>query len=143
MKYSYPDNIRLSVEPQEFNRNSSKEILQYAVGGLLYMPATKNIADVILNKTHPEYKSICLDLEDAIGDDTVTQAEECLKSNLTRIKMLLTRIPSASMIFLLSSSEFVHQTISNTSLMYVEQTCSLLSQDSTFRNSTRPTVTHT
>lgn len=86
MKYSYPDNIRLSVEPQEFNRNSSKEILQYAVGGLLYMPATKNIADIILNKTHPEYKSICLDLEDAIGDDTVTQAEECLKSNLTRIK---------------------------------------------------------
>lgn len=86
MKYSYDSSIELSYRPQEFTRHTPKELLQYAVGGLLYMPATKSkIADDIINHKHPEYKSICLDLEDAIGDDTVVQAEECLKDILSRI----------------------------------------------------------
>lgn len=88
MKYEYT-NKKLYIEPQEFTRNTPKELLQYAVGGLLYMPATKNIADTIINVKHPEYKSICLDLEDAIGDDTVSQAETCLKETLLKIKTAL------------------------------------------------------
>ena len=93
MKYEY-SNAHMTasefyIEPQEFTRTSPKELLQYAVGGLLYMPATKNIADTIVNKKHPEYKSICLDLEDAIGDDTVSQAETCLKDTLLGIHAAL------------------------------------------------------
>lgn len=86
MKYEYNPSIKLSIEPQEFSRHTPKELLQYAIGGLLYMPTTKTkIADDIITRKHPEYKSICLDLEDAIGDDTIKQAEDCLRTILTRI----------------------------------------------------------
>lgn len=71
MKYSY-DNIKLMVEPQEFSKNSPKEILQYAVGGLLYMPATQaNIAEKIISGKYGFVKSMVLDLEDSLGDDLV------------------------------------------------------------------------
>ena len=33
MKYTYRD-VELALEPIEFNKDSGKEILQYAVGGL-------------------------------------------------------------------------------------------------------------
>lgn len=85
MKYSY-DDLKLSVEPCEWNKNSPKEVLKYAVGGLLYMPATHTkIADDIIEKKNPKIKSICLCLEDAIGDDAVKQAELCVKFTLTKI----------------------------------------------------------
>lgn len=86
MLYSYDENIKLAVEPQAYTRKSPKEILQYAVGGLLYMPATRTkIADDIILKKHPEFRSICLDLEDAVGDDTLNQAEICLHDTLMKI----------------------------------------------------------
>ena len=76
MKYTF-DDIELFSRPRSFNNTTKKEILQYAVSGLLYMPATKTkIINDILTQKHPEFKSICLDLEDSIGDDTVPQAEE-------------------------------------------------------------------
>lgn len=85
MRYTY-ENKKLSVEPTEWDRNSPREILQYAVGGLLYSPATNTkIADAIINRKHPEYKSICLDLEDAIGDDVVKVGEKCIHKTLKKI----------------------------------------------------------
>ena len=85
MKYSY-ENKNLYIEPSEWNRNSPKEILQYAVGGLLYMPATNvKIADDIIERKHPDYTSICLCLEDAIGDDMVKAAELCVHDTLKKI----------------------------------------------------------
>lgn len=71
MKYTY-NNVKLMVEPQEYTKNSPKEILQYAVGGLLYMPATQsNIAEKIISGKMNCVKSMVLDLEDALGDDFV------------------------------------------------------------------------
>lgn len=71
MKYKYA-NVELMVEPQEFTKNSGKEILQYAVGGLLYMPATqKNIVEKIVSGKYDFVKSMVLDLEDSLGDDMV------------------------------------------------------------------------
>lgn len=62
----------LKVQPKEFDKNSDKEVLQYAVGGLLYMPASNlKIADKLVNKKMPNVKSMVLDLEDALGDDLV------------------------------------------------------------------------
>ena len=85
MKYSY-DDLKLSVEPCEWNRNSPKEILQYAVGALLYSPATNTkIAIDIIEKKNSKIKSLCLCLEDAIGDDAVKQAELCLKDTLHQL----------------------------------------------------------
>lgn len=71
MKYSY-NNVKLAVEPQSFSKDSPKEVLQYAVGGLLYMPATqKNLVDKLINGKFSFVKSLVLDLEDALGDDLV------------------------------------------------------------------------
>lgn len=71
---------------KNFDKNSAKEVLQYAVGGLLYMPGTNTkISKKILNKEDTNIKSIVLCLEDSIGDSMVEQAEECVKNTLGEI----------------------------------------------------------
>lgn len=81
----YTTNQQFYQEPSEFTKQSPREILQYALGGMLYMPATKNIDTKLQNNT---FKSICLDLEDSIGDDTLDQALHQLIKTLTTIKSL-------------------------------------------------------
>lgn len=72
MRYDYGEQVKLAVAPQEFSKDSGKEILQYAVGGLLYMPASnKKIAAKIIDKSYSFVKSMVLDLEDSLGDDLV------------------------------------------------------------------------
>lgn len=66
-----------------FDKNSGKEVLQYAVGGLLYMPGNNTkIAKKILNGEVPNVKSMVLCLEDSIGDSVVAEAENCVKNTL-------------------------------------------------------------
>lgn len=70
-----------------FDKNSGKEVLQYAVGGLLYMPGTNTkIAKKIISKDNPNIKSLVLCLEDSIGDGIVEQAEECVKNTLAELE---------------------------------------------------------
>ena len=72
---------------RSFDKNSGKEVLQYAVGGLLYMPGTNTkIARKILTKEDSNMKSMVLCLEDSIGDSIVEQAEECVKNTLLELK---------------------------------------------------------
>lgn len=86
MKYSY-NNVKLAVEPQEFSKNSPKEILQYAVGGLLYMPATQqNIAEKIIDGRAKDIKSMVLDLEDALGDDLVGYGQKHIVKVIDKLK---------------------------------------------------------
>ena len=74
-----------------FDKNSGKEILQYAVGALLYMPATNTkIAKKILNKEDANIKSMVLCLEDSIGDSMVEQAEECVRKTLNELHSAIT-----------------------------------------------------
>lgn len=81
MKYTYKD-VELALEPIEFNKDSGKEILQYAVGGLLYMPASNNkIASKIINREYDFVKSMVLDLEDSLGDDMI----ELGQSNIQKV----------------------------------------------------------
>lgn len=65
-------------------KHSPKSMLDYALGGILYMPATRgNIAEMILTKKHPQLGSMVICLEDAIGDIEVENAEisvvKCVK----------------------------------------------------------------
>lgn len=86
MRYSY-DNINLVVQPQEFDKNSGKEILQYAVGGLLYMPASnKKIAKKIIDGTYFFVKSMVLDLEDSLGDDMVGYGQRQIVQTVNELK---------------------------------------------------------
>jgi len=86
MRYFYQD-INYIKQPEEFNKFTRKEVLQYAISGLLYMPATKiEIADKIISKKYSEFKAICLDLEDSVGEDGVEEAEFYLEQILIKLK---------------------------------------------------------
>ena len=64
-----------------------REILQYKVGGLLYMPAyQENIVEKIRRQKNEHLTSICFCLEDAIGDLAVEDAERALRTNLAALK---------------------------------------------------------
>lgn len=83
MKYEFEDML---INSTEFNKESSREVLQYAIGGMLYMPATRTkIVQDIIEQKNPDIKSICLDLEDSIGDDTVEEALIMLRSTLSKL----------------------------------------------------------
>ena len=85
MKYNY-SNIQLYKNPVEWDKNSGKELLQYAVGSLLYMPATNTkIAEEIITKKRPHLHSMVLDLEDSVGDELVKKAEECTYGIIDRL----------------------------------------------------------
>lgn len=85
MKYEFKD-TNIMINGTEFNKGSSREILQYAIGGMLYMPATRTkIVQDIIEQKNPDIKSICLDLEDSIGDDTVEEALIMLRSTLSKL----------------------------------------------------------
>lgn len=97
MKYVYKD-IKLAVEPLSWDKNSGKGVLQYAVGGLLYMPATNvKILDILLNRTfdlndkYTYIKSMVLCLEDSVGDDMVGKAEKCLVTILSGLYEAVSR----------------------------------------------------
>ena len=64
-----------------------REILQYKVGGLLYMPAyQENIVEKIRRQKNEHLTAICFCLEDAIGDMAVADAERALRTNLAELK---------------------------------------------------------
>ncbi|MFE8695792.1 HpcH/HpaI aldolase/citrate lyase family protein [Cytobacillus sp. FJAT-53684] len=70
-------------EPKNFSKRSPKEILSYALGATLYMPATRpNIHQDLLSKKHAGLTSMVICLEDAIGDDEVELAEALLVEEL-------------------------------------------------------------
>lgn len=85
MKYTYGD-LRLSVDSQEFNKDSGKETLQYAVGGLLYMPASnKKIVKKIVSGEYAFVKSMVLDLEDSLGDDLVGYGQRTISAIISEL----------------------------------------------------------
>lgn len=86
MKYSYDNNVDIVVEPHEFNKNSGKEVLQYAVGGLLYMPASNTkIAAKLISGEYSFIKSMVLDLEDSLGDDLVGYGQRAIQKTIRQI----------------------------------------------------------
>ena len=79
-------NYNIIVKPNTFNKNSGKEVLQYAVGALLYMPASndKVASRIIVGQAEP-WKSIVLDLEDALGDDLVGFGQRAIVKTVTKL----------------------------------------------------------
>ena len=78
-----------------------KEILQYKVGGLLYMPAfQKNIVQKISANKLPQLNSAAFCLEDSIQDNSLDDAEKSLKiilnqlENVENLPLIFVRIRS-------------------------------------------------
>lgn len=71
------------------NNDIDEEHLKYSVGALLYSPANsdKILRQISEKRIEPPY-SVALCLEDAIADDSVEAAEECLINTLKSIKEL-------------------------------------------------------
>lgn len=80
------------VKPAKFNKHTEREILAYALGATLYMPATReNIHQELLVKKHDGLASMVICLEDSIADHEVDQAEEQLVSELKNLHEALTK----------------------------------------------------
>ncbi|WP_026581328.1 HpcH/HpaI aldolase/citrate lyase family protein [Bacillus sp. J33] len=79
-------------KPGIFNKRSGKELLAYALGATLYMPATRpNIHQDLLSKKHAGLTSMVICLEDAIGDDEVERAEDLLSLELENLSVDLAK----------------------------------------------------
>lgn len=63
-------------EPIEFDKNSNKDILKYAVGANLYMNGEKNFYEKIINGDFNELGTISICFEDATRDCDVETAED-------------------------------------------------------------------
>ena len=74
--------FKFQVEPEEFNKNTDKELLQHCLGGTLYMPATQIIAEKLIKKEITEMKSMVMCFEDAIRAQDLNRAEENVLSHL-------------------------------------------------------------
>lgn len=76
--------------PQEIS-STDRELLSYALGAALYMPATRKTAaeDIIAGKLRG-LMSMVLCLEDAIGDNEVAYAENMLKYQIDQITQAIT-----------------------------------------------------
>jgi len=69
--------------PISFDHSMSKDLLAYAVGAALYMPATRpTVAEDILKLKEGGLVTVIIDLEDAIGDGEVDLAEQSIIRHL-------------------------------------------------------------
>ena len=78
--------IMKNIYKKQILKTDEREISQYAVGALLYTPASnKEISEVICTKKYDYLTSISLCLEDAIADNSVAVAEEQAIKTLMKI----------------------------------------------------------
>jgi citrate lyase beta subunit len=97
-------NYNFVVDPIDFDKDSSKEFLQYCLGATLYMPGTKYIVDKLLSETKLDATSIVMDFEDAIDERYLKVAEnsvlEQLNSLLKALETENIKIDELPLIFL-------------------------------------------
>lgn len=88
--FSYLEDYELDdlfyQKPETFNKYSDREILSYALGATLYMPATRlNFHQDILKQKKDGLTSLVIDLEDAVGDIEVQKAEDSLLEGASQL----------------------------------------------------------
>lgn len=71
--------------PVEFDKTTDKQLLQYCLGGTLYMPGTKEILDKILRHDLQDLTSMVMCFEDAISADQLPKAETNVLQHLDRL----------------------------------------------------------
>ncbi|RZK26722.1 MAG: ATP/GTP-binding protein [Flavobacterium sp.] len=84
MKHNqYNPNFQFFKEPVVFNKFTDKELLQYCLGGTLYMPGNKDIVQKILNKGMDNVTSMVMDFEDALREEDISKAEDNVLEHLS------------------------------------------------------------
>lgn len=69
-------NFQFVKDPIEFDKFTPRETLQYCLGGLLYMPATRDFRQALIQKKIPGLTSMVLCFEDAVDEKDLPMAEE-------------------------------------------------------------------
>jgi citrate lyase beta subunit len=62
-------------DPVDFNKFTAKSLLQFCLGGTLYMPGTLDVTSKILARSMPDMKSMVMCFEDAITEQDLDRAE--------------------------------------------------------------------
>lgn len=78
----YNKNFQFVKEPVPFNKYTARDLLQYCLGGTLYMPGTKDIRDKIVSKSL-DVTSFVLDMEDACAEENLNAAENNILDTLS------------------------------------------------------------
>src|SRR5690554_5864663 len=81
----YNPNFKFIQEPIDFTKKTDKKILQYCLGATLYMPATKNVLDKIVNIKFKDITSMVMCFEDAIQESELSNAEINVLFHLDKI----------------------------------------------------------
>jgi citrate lyase beta subunit len=81
----YNPDFRFFKDPVAFNKDTEKSLLQYCLGGTLYMPGTKDVIHKILTKNMNYVTSMVMCFEDAIQEKDVAQAETNVLNHLSVI----------------------------------------------------------
>ena len=101
------------ISPGDFDKYTEKDLLEHALGALLYFPATRT--DLVkFIQTNSDLKSIVFCLEDAIGDNVVSQAQKNLLLQLKELNELYStsNITFLPLMFIrVRSPEHLHEVI--------------------------------
>lgn len=74
--HKYNTGFQFVVEPEEFNKYTEKELLQYCLGATMYMPGTQDFLQVLLDQSMPGLTSMVFCFEDACPEGRVEEAEK-------------------------------------------------------------------
>lgn len=74
--HRYNLNYNFVVSPEEFNKYTDRELLQFCLGATMYMPGTKDFSEAIVTEKYPGLTSMVMCLEDACREDEVPAAED-------------------------------------------------------------------
>ena len=83
--HRYNPDFKFAVSPEEFNKYSDREFLQYCLGATMYMPGTKDFSHKILEDEIPGLTSLVMCFEDACREDEVFAAENNVLAMLERV----------------------------------------------------------
>lgn len=73
--HQYNPDFTFVKEPVNFDKYTSRDLLQYCLGATMYMPGTKDFVQKIVDKSYPGLTSMVMCFEDACPEQDVPAAE--------------------------------------------------------------------
>ena len=78
--HKYNADYNFVIAPEEFDKYTDRQLLQYCLGATMYMPGTKDFTESILTQKRAGLTSMTMCFEDACKEEDVPQAEiNCIK----------------------------------------------------------------
>lgn len=74
--HKYNPEFKFVKNPENFNKYTDREFLQYCLGASMYMPGVKDFTQKIIDKAMPGLTTIVMCFEDACPADRVEEAED-------------------------------------------------------------------